>query len=494
MSASGEAVVAWSFLTRSGLYRELWAAVAAPGAAFGAPVRIGEVQLGSPFSLAVGEGGHALLAFATGVRAAGRRARPGRRLRCPPRRSAAARDRLAILPAAAVDAGGGALVAWQRASDWAVDAVVRPGPGAFGAPVTLSRPRGSRCPRGCRSSSTRSRRWTSRASTRAATESGPTTRPCHPRAVIAGGRALVTWAAPLGRDGVWSLAPRSATLALAGGAAETRAHGAGIRDADLVTPLLADGGVPAVLWRDNRDDEGDDRAARSRSKAPREREERAPRVEVRAAGRSACCAAARRSCCGSRARRPATCAPRPAPGWAARTGRSRSAARAAGSIRLDPSCARSPRCAAARCACACARARRTRARRRLSTFTVRLRRRPGPPLPRVVDAVARRDGDDVVVTWRTTRDADAERPVRVLPGPARLRRADAAGRAASARACATSGACARSRSGSRTRRCSTRAGRACGCAGEGRGARRRCCSRSPRAPRPRRSGSCRSAR
>ena len=65
MSASGEAVVAWSFLTRSGLYRELWAATAAPGAAFGAPVRVGEIQLGSPFSLAVGEGGHALLAFAT---------------------------------------------------------------------------------------------------------------------------------------------------------------------------------------------------------------------------------------------------------------------------------------------------------------------------------------------------------------------------------------------------------------------------------------------
>ena len=40
-----------------------------------------------------------------------------------------------------------------------------------------------------------------------------------------------------------------------------------------------------------------------------------------------------------------------------------------------------------------------------TAFTVPLRRPSGPVLPRARDLVARRDGDDVVLTWRTSRDA-----------------------------------------------------------------------------------------
>ena len=42
------------------------------------------------------------------------------------------------------------------------------------------------------------------------------------------------------------------------------------------------------------------------------------------------------------------------------------------------------------------------------SMTVELRRRPSPPSPRPLDAVARRDGDDVVVSFRTARDANSE--------------------------------------------------------------------------------------
>ncbi len=42
------------------------------------------------------------------------------------------------------------------------------------------------------------------------------------------------------------------------------------------------------------------------------------------------------------------------------------------------------------------------------SLTIELRRRPSPPHPRLLGAVARRDGDDVVVSFRTDRDAKAE--------------------------------------------------------------------------------------
>jgi hypothetical protein len=39
--------------------------------------------------------------------------------------------------------------------------------------------------------------------------------------------------------------------------------------------------------------------------------------------------------------------------------------------------------------------------------TYRLRRLPDAPLPKLLGVVARRHGDEVVVTWRTDRDAKA---------------------------------------------------------------------------------------
>jgi hypothetical protein len=42
------------------------------------------------------------------------------------------------------------------------------------------------------------------------------------------------------------------------------------------------------------------------------------------------------------------------------------------------------------------------------SLAIELRRRPSPPHPRLLGAVARRDGDDVVVSFRTDRDVKAE--------------------------------------------------------------------------------------
>ena len=145
MSAAGEAVVAWSFQPRAGAPRELWAAVAAPGRRFRAPVRIGELRAGSPFDLAVGDAGHALLAFATGDRPARGRARARRGLRRRGPRRRRPRTCFAVFPAAAVRADGGAVVAWLRRLDGADERRgPRSGPGRSARRVTITRPRAPR--------------------------------------------------------------------------------------------------------------------------------------------------------------------------------------------------------------------------------------------------------------------------------------------------------------------------------------------------------------
>ena len=139
MSASGEAVVAWSFQPRGGAPRELWAAVAAPGAAFGAPVRIGAPRGGSPFELAVGGGGHALLAFASGDDLLVAERAPGADFGAATR-VGEAKDRFAVFPAAAVRADGGAVVAWQGRSTPASRPSCARVPAPFGAPLTVAPP------------------------------------------------------------------------------------------------------------------------------------------------------------------------------------------------------------------------------------------------------------------------------------------------------------------------------------------------------------------
>ena len=117
---------------------------------------------------------------------------------------------------------------------------------------------------------------------------------------------------------------------------------------------------------------------------------------------------------------------RSAPGCRRRRHGSRSAARAAGG-RLEPTFVRSPPARRPRARARALRARRAPARRRRDA-------NGAAPAAAGAAAAARgrrgrpRDGDDVVVTWRTTRDVDARRTSSSFssPRPARLRGADAA--------------------------------------------------------------------
>ena len=140
MSAAGEAVVAWAFQPRAGSsVRELWVSVAAPGAGFRAPVRVAELRNGPIFDLAVGDAGHALLAFATGTDVFVAERAPGADFG-PAGRVGQAADLAGIFPTAAVGPDGAAVVAWLRQLDGVMSAVVRERPGPFGAPLTITRP------------------------------------------------------------------------------------------------------------------------------------------------------------------------------------------------------------------------------------------------------------------------------------------------------------------------------------------------------------------
>ena len=177
------------------------------------------------------------------------------------------------------------------------------------------------------------------------------------------------------------------------------------------------------------------------------------------------------------------------PGWAARTGRCRSAARGAGASACTPELR--PLAHAARRPGAGAhplgRAGRARgdgehahaAAAPAAGTAAPARGRRGRPARR------RRRRRDLAHEPRRRRG----RPVRLLARRRSATRSRPADRAASARACATSRACARWRSGSRTRRCTTPAAPACGCADEGGGRRRR----AARVPRERGGGAVRGA-
>ncbi|HEY6890798.1 MAG TPA: hypothetical protein VI300_23540 [Solirubrobacter sp.] len=394
MSATGEAVVAWSFRAKTGATRELWAAVAPPGQPFHAAVKIGEIRGPAPFALAVGSGGHALLVFPAAKRIQVAERAPGGEfgLAAP---VAEADDLAAELPTAAVRADGGAVVAWHGISDGVTAAVVRAGPGAFGAPVTLA-------PRAVRGQ-LREFYGLLRPSPEDelgypadVDEEGTFTR----SVILGDGRALVTWAGSGTRDGVWFVAPWSATLPLAGGPPEAKLHGSELRDVRAVTPLVLENGAAAVAWTRGDDEHQIHVAVEGAADVPGPA---APRVRI---GRletpidldegvtvpvtcSAACDVRVQIGDGGQLDVPATVS-------LSRAGSTKVGVRILGDLFV-------PR-------------RRTIAmhvrygapgalRGQGPTRTLRLRLRPGPPVAKIVGATARRDGSDVVVTWRTRRDA-----------------------------------------------------------------------------------------
>jgi len=246
VSASGEAIVAWTAVTASaGASLEpigaAATAIAPPGGPFGTPSRIGGVSVAA---LAVAPDGRALLALAGGgqVRLAERA--PGQAFAAPTR-AGDAPDLLGAQPAVALRSGGGAVVAWLTVTTQGVTALTRTTPGAFGAPVVLARPR----PAGSDpfASALNQVLRVALGSSAIDTDGGAL------RAAIApDGRAVLTWGGLRARSGITSwVAARVATVPLAGGHVDAQALGGPLRDAGSITPIVLASGAPAAAWTDN---------------------------------------------------------------------------------------------------------------------------------------------------------------------------------------------------------------------------------------------------
>jgi hypothetical protein len=306
-----------------------------------------------------------------------------------------------------VGADGGAIVAWHGISDGVTAAVVRPGPGAFGAPVTLA-PRPVRgLLREYYGLLVRPDDDAELPYTDDIDDEGT-----FPRAVIlADGRALLTWAGSGKRErsgdeasgrgsGVWFAAPWSATLPLAGGPPEAQIHGSELRDVRAVTPLVLANGAAAVAW--TRGDEerlihvAVEGAAVTTGPTP-------PRVRVgplkvpidldKHITVPVTCSAA----CDVRVQLGAG-GPLDYPAMASlsHAGSTEVPAPSLGDLFLPR---RSTIAVHVRYGAPGA------LRGAGRTRTLRVRLSSGPPLAKIAGATARRDGSDVVVTWRTRRDA-----------------------------------------------------------------------------------------
>ena len=393
MGADGETVVAWSFRPRSGAPIELWASVAPAGLPFHAPARIGELRRNASFALSVGSGGHAVLAFPFGKQVLVAERAPGGEFG-PAAPVAAADDLVTVFPSAAVRADGGAVVGWHGVFDGVTGAVVRERPGPFRAPVPLAG-------------------RTYRGATRefiglilqdeepedATFGASSDELAVLPRALITpDGRALLTWTAPAEREGLWWSAPQSATVPLAGGSTESRIHGSELHDAVAAVPVALENGAAAVAWREERPYRihlGVEGVA----PAP---DPTQPRVRI---GRPKV-----RPVLDGGMLLPVTCSAacdvRASFGEGPLAASGTVSLRRAGSAKLQILDGYQSYITTSL-------TRRVRVRygspgakqARSTSFTVRVRQPDGPALPRARDVVARRDGDAVVVTWRTKRDA-----------------------------------------------------------------------------------------
>jgi hypothetical protein len=252
VSASGEAIVAWTGQITAGSVvfappeGPIDVAIAPPGAPFGGAARIGTA---AQTALAVAPDGRALLALAGGgeVRVAERA--PGQAFAAPAHAGDAS-DLVAVTPAVALRADGGAVVAWQGFVDQSVVAVTRTGPGAFAAPLVLARPQVAG---GDPFTAALNRIYTL---TLGAINFGASlydSAASDLRAALApDGRALLTWGGLRARSGIGSwVAPRLAALPLARGHVDVQALGGPLRNAGSVTPLILASGAPAIAWTDN---------------------------------------------------------------------------------------------------------------------------------------------------------------------------------------------------------------------------------------------------
>jgi hypothetical protein len=405
VSAGGDAVLAWSFQAVADRPRELWAAIAPAGAPFAAPVRLATLRIGSSFSLAVGDAGHALLAFASGDDVLVAERAPGGAFGAPAP-IGRTEDMIGVAPAAAVRADGAAIVAWNNQLAGDVHAVVRPAGGPFGAPVTLARPSGLRFPRRILD--------LYKALLGAEAPGQYTTTAASPdddggsaRALITpDGRGAVTWTAPIGRDGVWQSLPHVAAVPLTGGTPTMTTLGAELREGEATTPLIAAGGTLGVAWADNGEAGRDGRLHLALEGVADGPEPAAPEVTISTPRRRVLAADEDLRL---RVRCSAACDVRVQAGDGALAPSDDFSLARAGAREVRLSAVLEPLATVRggpvrlRVRYGAPGARRAVAR----TVTNRLRRLPDAPLPKLLGVTARRSGKAVVVTWRTDRDMKA---------------------------------------------------------------------------------------
>jgi hypothetical protein len=319
----------------------------------------------------------------------------------PAVRVGAAIDRVAVFPTAAVRADGGAIVAWQHVLSEELRAVVRPQPGAFSPPVTLATADGLRLPKtvlalfdalGDEDSGE-------------VTSAGPDDDGGHPRALIApDGRALVTAGGAQRRDGVWTGGPLVATIPVTGGAVQTQILGAGLRDANTVVGLLTADGSGGVAWTDNDAENRDGRLHLALEGVADAADPAAPEGRVIGSRRRVLAPTASLP---FTVRCSAACDVRVQLGESAVAPGATVSRRRAGEERIRlyglygplATLEGGPATLHVRYGAPGAR------RATVKTLTLNLRRLPDAPRPRVLNAVARREGKAIVVTWSTDRDA-----------------------------------------------------------------------------------------
>ncbi|HEY6890799.1 MAG TPA: hypothetical protein VI300_23545 [Solirubrobacter sp.] len=275
-SATGEAILTWSMKgSENGDPLELWAAIAPPGAPFGAPQKVAEPDEDSSYALTVGLDGRALAVLTSRQQLVAVERAPGATFGAPVLLANTV-DRFGAQPVAILRPDGGAVVAWTSPSTAALTARARELPGAFGPAVALVRPK-----KLGRVATTVQQRSLEREHLR-------------PRAELAAdGRVLLTWG-HLGRpQGIWRIVPATAVLDFAGREHETSTYGGPLRTPDAVIPVLFADGSRAVAWSDdlgdsdNGRDSGSGRVHLAREGTPDRIDPPAPGVKVTLIGSGA---------------------------------------------------------------------------------------------------------------------------------------------------------------------------------------------------------------
>jgi hypothetical protein len=245
MSAAGEAIVAWT--AKRGETMDLWAAVARPGAPFGAPQRVADALDSARFDLAVAPDGRAMLAFASGRSPATAERAPAEGFGAPQVLTGAP-ESFAYDPAVALRSDGGAVVAWTGLYGGPAVAAVRDRPGAFGALVRVPGTEPSPFDLVDPLFESVFRFYISAFGLEAFDVVGG----FRLEAAITGdGRALLTWGTTEVDPDDDGASPRSVTLTLSGGGLERRTHGARLRGSGSVTPVVLADGTAAVAWTDH---------------------------------------------------------------------------------------------------------------------------------------------------------------------------------------------------------------------------------------------------